>query len=92
MVGVAAEQLADMVQLPVREAELAVERLFRDGAQIRQSTRAPRRPSSPTRDHGSSQVSAPNRPRRSSTFATSSTGTIEAETPSTIAQSCSESA
>ncbi len=33
MVRVAIEQLPDTVGLPVREAELAMERLFRDGAQ-----------------------------------------------------------
>jgi hypothetical protein len=39
MVGVAVEQVADTVELPVREAEQAVEGLFRDGTQRKESTR-----------------------------------------------------
>jgi len=40
MVRLAREQLADSVELPVREAECAVEGLFCDRSQVIQSSRA----------------------------------------------------
>jgi hypothetical protein len=40
VVRVAREQFADTVELPVREAESAMERLFRDPRQVPESSRA----------------------------------------------------
>ena len=79
------EQFVDTGVLPVCKTELTVDGLFRDGAQDLSLAAPP-----DGHDHAPSRP--PSQPRRAAHLPASSTGRIVRETPSTSAQSSTESA